>query len=203
MNVSYFILIMMIQIFIYSFFLIFSGQGDGGIDIDGKIISIPFVVQCKYYEYRKIGPETVRQLEEVLSYKSWDTIGILVIPNRNDFTRGVIEAVNNSLYNILLTDRDNIIIDLLEYTINILENGQEELKNNIYLLEDKIEKNRLELELKNRLEKLETNIDKQFSYLFFYLFLIFFILFFIFFIFFLYIVYIFIFKIKNINIEFY
>ena len=197
MNVSYFILIMMIQIFIYLFFLIFSGRGDGGIDIDGIIMSIPFVVQCKCYEYRKIGPETVQQLEGVLSYKSWDTIGILVIPNRNDFTRGVIEAVNNSLYNILLTDRDNIIIDLLEYMINILENGQEELKNNIYLLEDKIEKNRLELELKNRLEKLETNIDKQFSYLFFYLFLIFFIFFF------LYIVYIFIFKIKNINIEFY
>ena len=113
----------MTQIFINIFIIYYRKRGDGNIDIDGKIISIPFVVQCKCYEYRKIGPETVRQLKGVLSYKSWDTIGILVIPNRNDFTRGVIEAVNNSLYNILNKFLTNQIINLYHMIINNSKNN--------------------------------------------------------------------------------
>ena len=125
-------------------------------------MSIPFVVQCKCYEYRKIGLEVIQQLEEVLSQKSRNTIGILVIPNKKDFTRGVKYRVKISKYNILLTDRDNIIIDLLIYTKIILkynreqlEDRKEQLENEIDLLEnniDFIEKIRLDLELENRLE---------------------------------------------------
>ena len=97
---------------------------------------------------------------------------------------------------ILLIDKDNIIIDLLDYIVYILENGKKELENKI---EYKIEKNRLDLELKNRLEKLEYRVNNDRH--FFYLFIIFFLFFLIFFIFSLYIIYLFTIRIKY--IEFY
>ena len=147
----------------------------------GRITSIPFIGQCKNYSYRKIGPEIVQQLEGVLSRESRNTIGILIIPNRDDFTKGVRRIVKSSKYNILLTDKDNIIIDLIDYTIHILENGKKELEN-------KIEKNKLII------LELEYRIDRKLFYLILILFLIFFL-------FFLYIIYLFTIKIKY--IEFY
>ena len=113
----------MTQIFINIFIIYYRKRGDRGKDIDGKITSIPFIIQCKNYLYRKIGPEVVQQLEGVLSQELKNTIGILVIPNRNDYTKRVIEVARESFYNILLTDKNSIIIDLLEFTININKNN--------------------------------------------------------------------------------
>ena len=117
-----------------------------------------------------------------------------MIPNKDNYTNIVKYRVKKSIYNLLLTDRDNIIIDLLKFVNNILENREELLINEIDLLENMIE-------LKNIVDIVDNRIDNRVDIRFFYLFLIFIILFFIFFIFFLYIVYIFTFRIKN--IEFY
>ena len=132
-------------------------------------MSIPFVVQCKCYEYRKIGPEVIQQLEGVLSQKSRNTIGILVIPNKDNYTNMVKYRVKKSIYNLLLTDRDNIIIDLLKFVNNILENREELLINEIDLLENMIE-------LKNIVDIVDNRIDNRVDIRFFYLFVILFLL---------------------------
>ncbi|CAG8687681.1 233_t:CDS:10 [Funneliformis caledonium] len=86
------------------------GRGDGGVDIRGRIAGIPYVIQCKNWRH----PDTIRNLEGVLTRQPSGTIGVVVAPLKGRFTPGVIETSRTSVYDIILTDKANICKDLID-----------------------------------------------------------------------------------------
>ncbi|CAG8687890.1 2750_t:CDS:2, partial [Acaulospora colombiana] len=86
--------------------------GDGGVDIIGNFLRIPFVIQCKN-QRRGIGPSVVRELEGVLTKYHEDTIGILMVPTKNKFNDGAVERARASEYILILTDARDLYSDLV------------------------------------------------------------------------------------------
>ncbi|CAG8741787.1 202_t:CDS:2, partial [Funneliformis caledonium] len=87
--------------------------GDGGVDLFGNYEGFLILVQCKNRR-RNIGPEILRDLEGVLSrYHNDTTIGILVVPFKENYTAGTIRRARTSRYNIILTDVRDLYLDLV------------------------------------------------------------------------------------------
>ncbi|CAG8538086.1 12459_t:CDS:2 [Funneliformis mosseae] len=85
--------------------------GDGGVDIIGNLARFPFVVQCKDRRRKLV----VRELEGTLSRYHKDTIGIIVIPSDDKFTTQARRAARTSEFNIILTDKEKICSDLINF----------------------------------------------------------------------------------------
>ncbi|CAI2201141.1 10459_t:CDS:2, partial [Funneliformis geosporum] len=85
-----------------------------GVDIRGKVAGIKFMIQCKNWKLR-IGRSVVYELEGVLTRQPIGTIGVVVSPFKNKFSPGALEAVRTSVYDIILTDKDNICKDLIDF----------------------------------------------------------------------------------------
>ncbi|CAG8503258.1 5028_t:CDS:2, partial [Funneliformis mosseae] len=63
-----------------------------------------------------LGPEILRDLEGVLSrYHNGTTIGILVVPFKENYTAGTIRRARTSRYNIILTDVRDLYLDLVGF----------------------------------------------------------------------------------------
>ncbi|CAG8635504.1 16224_t:CDS:2, partial [Racocetra persica] len=88
--------------------------GDGGIDWIGGWGGYTIIVQCK--DCDKIRPKIVREFEGVLSrFGKIETIGILVAPSINNFTRKSIDRLKSSEYNLIFTDELNLSLDLFQF----------------------------------------------------------------------------------------
>ncbi|CAG8599709.1 1959_t:CDS:2 [Funneliformis mosseae] len=89
--------------------------GNGGVDLFGNYEGFLILVQCKNRR-RNIGPEILRDLEGVLSrYHNGTTIGILVVPFKENYTSGTIRRARTSRYNIILTDVRYLYLDLVQF----------------------------------------------------------------------------------------
>ncbi|CAG8637945.1 11384_t:CDS:2 [Gigaspora margarita] len=88
--------------------------GDGGVDLFGNHEGYLLLVQCKKWR-RKIGPGVLRELEGVLSRYRGATIGIIVVPSKDRYTSGTWKRARSSNFNIILTDLDNMCIDLSQF----------------------------------------------------------------------------------------
>ena len=65
------------------------------------------------------GGQVVREMEGVLTRYPKETIGIIVASDKNKFTNGVIDRARTAVYHdIILTDKDNLHIDLIDYIDN-------------------------------------------------------------------------------------
>ncbi|CAG8658466.1 339_t:CDS:2 [Funneliformis caledonium] len=87
------------------------GPGDGGIDVIGRIVDTPFIIQCKNW-HRNIGPSVVREIEGVLT-RYPNTIAVIVASSKNNFYPAAIETAKSSVFNIILTDPTSICEDLI------------------------------------------------------------------------------------------
>jgi hypothetical protein len=59
-----------------------------------------------------LDPSVVRDLEGVLSRCPIDTIGVVVVPFGSGFSLGAIKRARTSNYNIILTDENNLCLDI-------------------------------------------------------------------------------------------
>ncbi|CAI2187122.1 4686_t:CDS:2 [Funneliformis geosporum] len=87
------------------------GSGDGGVDIIGVVVGIPFVIQCKNWTKHKIGPSVIRELEGALTRQTRGTIGVVVGHSKYRFTPGAIDTARTSIYDIILTDKKDLSVD--------------------------------------------------------------------------------------------
>ncbi|CAI2190432.1 13945_t:CDS:2, partial [Funneliformis geosporum] len=65
----------------------------GGIDIKVEIDGTNFVIQSKNWK-RKLYPAIVREMDGMLTRQKKGTVGVIVAPNVNRFTRGMEETAN-------------------------------------------------------------------------------------------------------------
>ncbi|CAI2189591.1 14417_t:CDS:2, partial [Funneliformis geosporum] len=86
---------------------------DEGIDIKVKVDGTDFVIQSKNWK-RKLYPSIVREMDGVLTRQRKGTVGVIVAPNVNRFTRGTEETANTSIFKIILTDTRNFTNNLKE-----------------------------------------------------------------------------------------
>ncbi|RHZ66800.1 hypothetical protein Glove_305g10 [Diversispora epigaea] len=83
-----------------------SGPGDKGIDIKGMKKGVKFIIEYKNWKTKNI--------EGVLSRQSNGTIDIVAAPSMNRYTPGAKETARTSIYNVILVDVNNIVIELNE-----------------------------------------------------------------------------------------
>ncbi|RHZ81248.1 hypothetical protein Glove_122g58 [Diversispora epigaea] len=81
------------------------GPGDKGIDIKGMKKDVKFII-----EYCSI----INQIKGVFSRQSNGTIGIVAAPSMNKYAPETKETARTSIYNIILVDVNNIVIELNE-----------------------------------------------------------------------------------------
>ncbi|GES90221.1 hypothetical protein RCL_jg13343.t1 [Rhizophagus clarus] len=73
------------------------------------------IVQCKNHN-GSIEPNVVRELEGVLTrFDENTTIGILAAPSKEKFTVNTINRAESSKYNIILTDKSYVYLDLIRF----------------------------------------------------------------------------------------
>ncbi|CAI2178424.1 4097_t:CDS:2, partial [Funneliformis geosporum] len=84
----------------------------------------------KTYDRLILGVEIVRELEETLSRHHEDTIGVLVTPSNENYTKQARRAAKTSEFNIILTDKENICSDLIDF----VELRQKKVQNSQPLL---------------------------------------------------------------------
>ncbi|KAG9297797.1 hypothetical protein G9A89_000102 [Geosiphon pyriformis] len=119
--------------------------GDGGVDLFGGFLGYTIVIQCKNH-IRKIGPQTLRELEGVLTrFNKNTTIGILVTPSVGSFTGNIINRAKSSEYKEILPSLDHQEIsdkevrDLLTYMtkiIKVLRSWCQKVENSIITAEN-------------------------------------------------------------------
>lgn len=88
--------------------------GDGGIDIIAFYKEEIIVIQCKDHE-KIIGVDMIRSFEGVLS-RCPNQLGIFC--SENGFTSPAIHRVRTSGYDIILTNKANIYLDIVQYSKN-------------------------------------------------------------------------------------
>ncbi|RHZ52418.1 hypothetical protein Glove_461g18 [Diversispora epigaea] len=90
------------------------GPGDKGIDIKGMKKGVKFIIECKNWRTKNIDRNIINQIEGVFSRQSNGTIGIVAAPSMNRYTLGAKETARTSIYNVILVDVNNIVIELNE-----------------------------------------------------------------------------------------
>ncbi|CAG8487559.1 17084_t:CDS:2 [Gigaspora margarita] len=67
-------------------------------------------------ELRRFEPKIVREFEGVLSrFGKIETIGILIAPSKNNFTQKLLDRVESSEFNLILTDELCLSLDLIQF----------------------------------------------------------------------------------------
>ena len=90
--------------------------GDGGMDLTGSYKKRQLVIQCKNYS-ASVGVPEIYAFEGVLSrYTKETTFGVFVVSKRNGYTKDAIKWVKSSEFEILLTNSDDLIEDINNFT---------------------------------------------------------------------------------------
>jgi restriction endonuclease Mrr len=141
-------------------------SGDGGIDLIGNYDGLLTLIQCKHYT-NTIGVGEVRKfLGAITPWPKKTTFSIFVSSNESPdynynkgFSPDAIEFANNSQYNILLTNIQNLQTDIAGYKFKYLKESEEAEG----IKEDLSKLNRRMRKLESRVEKKGDEIMNQIS----------------------------------------
>ncbi|RHZ67217.1 hypothetical protein Glove_302g5 [Diversispora epigaea] len=138
----------------------FFGPSNKGIDIKKMKKSIKFIIECKNWRTKNIDCSIINQIEGVLNRQSNGTIGIIMVPSMNKYTPGAKETARTSIYNVILVDVNNIVIELNEI-INKYQEYQEIQKAEENQLEKKQTEKKQAEEKQTEKKQVEENQVKE------------------------------------------